>query len=330
MPQWSPQETANILWAFAKTQTVNTPLMDAAALWVLQPAHCSLPPRELATFAWSFASLANRRMPLFHCIGFMATASMQEFQAQSLANLVQTFAQVQLNCEPFFENMNVQVGRGICIDMEPQALANTAWALAHLQVVNDSIMASIEDGIRSRISEFQLQELASAIWAFGEMQLLDPPLFAAVYSASLDKGLKTADGSLAVMTLSALARLKDPKLALLCYSQLEDLGGSAKGLGPLLAQAELEEHKEQHAQGESDASAASVSVAPSDVLLQLRPATGHAAVTAAALHLAEIGEAAEALKLVEHLARSGQRGLWHQLWVACGGQLALHPRVRPD
>eukprot|EP00435_Cladocopium_sp_Y103_P051317 s861_g15.t2 len=55
----------------------------------------------------------------------------------------------------------------------------------------------------------------------------------------------------------------------------------------------------------------------SDVLLQLRPATGHAA-------------AAEALKLVEHLARSGQRGLWHQLWVACGGQLALHPRVRPD
>eukprot|EP00435_Cladocopium_sp_Y103_P043249 s861_g12.t1 len=123
-------------------------------------------------------------------------------------------------------------------------------------------MASIEDGIRSRISEFQLQELASAIWTFGEMQLLDPPLFAAVYSASLDKGLKTADGSLAVMTLSALARLKDPKLALLCYSQLEDLGGSAKGLGPLLAQAELEEHKEQHAQGESDASAASVSVAP--------------------------------------------------------------------
>ena len=75
----------------------------------------------------------------------------------------------------------------------------------------------------------------------------------------------------------------------------------------------------------------------SEVLLQLRPATGHAAVTAAALHLAESGEdtqivlkshnqhfhresspfvcgmfntfqAAEALKLVEPLAESGQTG----------------------
>lgn len=123
-------------------------------------------------------------MPLFHCIGLMAKVSIQEFQAQSLANVVQTFAQVQLNCGPFFETMNVQVARGICIDMEPQALANTAWALAQLQVVNDSMMASIGDGIRSRVSEFQLRELASAIWAFGELQLLDPPLFAAVCSAS--------------------------------------------------------------------------------------------------------------------------------------------------
>lgn len=260
----------------------------------------------------------------------MAKVSIQEFQAQSLANVVRAFAQVQLNCGPFFETMNVQVARGICIDMEPQALANTAWALAQLQVVNDPMMASIGDGIRSRVSEFQLRELASAIWAFGELQLLDPPLFAAVCSASLEKGLKTADGSLAVMTLSALARLEDPKLALLCYSQLEDLGCGAKGLGPLLAQAELKEHKERHAPSESDASGASVSVAPSEVLLRLRPATGHAAVTAAALNLAEIGEAAEALKLVEHLASSGQRGLWQQLWVACGGQLALHPRVRTD
>lgn len=62
----------------------------------------------------------------------------------------------------------------------------------------------------------------------------------------------------------------------------------------------------------------------SEVLLQLQPAAGHAAVTAAALHLAESGkvpfrfrvahgsasnwQAAEAVKLVEHLAQSGQRG----------------------
>lgn len=62
------------------------------------------------------------RMPLFHCIGLMAKVSIQEFQAnagefqhieiivssltecqllleaQSFANVVQTFAQVQLNC----------------------------------------------------------------------------------------------------------------------------------------------------------------------------------------------------------------------------------------
>lgn len=52
-------------------------------------------------------------MPLFHCIGLMAKVSIQEFQAQSLANVVWAFAQVQLNCGPFFETMNVQVARGV-------------------------------------------------------------------------------------------------------------------------------------------------------------------------------------------------------------------------
>eukprot|EP00438_Fugacium_kawagutii_P020236 Skav232473 [mRNA] locus=scaffold2877:157712:158720:+ [translate_table: standard] len=81
----------------------------------------------------------------------------------------------------------------------------------------------------------------------------------------------------------------------------------------------------------------------SEVLLQLQPAAGHAAVTAAALHLAESGEvpflpqlwslrtveaqrsassfwqAAEAVKLVEPLAQSGQRG-----------HAKLHPMIRKN
>jgi len=239
----------------------------------------------------------------------MATLSIREFQAQSIANLVWAFAQVRIYCEPLFNVIMAEGARGCAFEMEPQAVANTAWALAHLQAMSQPMMF-LKDEVCSRAVEFQIPELASAIWAFGELHLLDESLFAAVSFASQNRGPpKPDERSLAVMILSALARLEDPKLALQYFSHLEDsgAGSAAKGLGPLLA------HSEQLASESS--------LTPSEILLQLRPATGHAAVTAAALHLAESGEAAKALKLVEHLASSGQRGLWHQIWVACGGQI---------
>lgn len=69
--------------------------------------------------------MAIRRTPLFAFIGCMATMSIREFQAQSIANLVWAFAQVHIYCEPLFNVIVAEGARGCAFEMEPQAVANT-------------------------------------------------------------------------------------------------------------------------------------------------------------------------------------------------------------
>eukprot|EP00434_Breviolum_minutum_P041733 symbB.v1.2.037125.t1/scaffold5390.1/size27637/4 len=68
----------------------------------------------------------------------MATMSIREFQAQSIANLVQTFTQVHIYCEPLFNVIVAEGARGCAFEMEPQAVANTAQlpAAACLQSIS--------------------------------------------------------------------------------------------------------------------------------------------------------------------------------------------------
>jgi len=88
---------------------------------------------------------------------------------------------------PLFAAISAAALRPITPDFGPQALANTAWALATMRYFYNPLLHAIAAAARPRISAFKSQDLSNSAWAFAILQLQDVPLMQAISAASIPR-----------------------------------------------------------------------------------------------------------------------------------------------
>jgi len=250
-------------------------------------------------------------------------AASSEFEAQGISNLVWSFAVLQVIHVPVLDVLSASAAVH-ANSMESQAIANSVWAFATLRVHHSHFVAAISARVFHKPTEFDLPDLASIAWAFSDSSVQDAPVFAAISCALLLKApLKVAGSgeacgasSAAVASiLSALAQQPDFAQALQLYDELKAaaVGIPVLGIGVLLSRQEQEQ-----------VGAGGLIDVELQLLQELRPpGLRHAALGAAAVRLAETGQADDALRLARRLGKSEGDApcLWQRVWRACGGEL---------
>jgi len=74
---------------------------------------------------------------------------------------------------PLFAAISAAALRPITPDFGPQALANTAWALATMRYFYNPFLRAITSAAWPRASTFKSQDLSNSVWAFAILQLQD-------------------------------------------------------------------------------------------------------------------------------------------------------------
>ena len=65
-----------------------------------------------------------------------------------------------------------------------QQLANTAWAFATMNRLDEKLFAALARAAEQRVNEFNAQNLANTAWAFATVNRSDEKLFAALARAA--------------------------------------------------------------------------------------------------------------------------------------------------
>lgn len=78
----------------------------------------------------------------------------------------------------------------ICSDFRPQALSNTAWAFATLELHDRPLRNAISSSALRIIGDFEAQELCNTAWAFAFSRDNDPGPLDAIRAACLEAGRK--------------------------------------------------------------------------------------------------------------------------------------------
>merc|ERR1719174_310666 len=178
----SPQNIANILWAYAKLQVWSHSGLFPALLSVsvkMMPQH---KPHEISAIVWA---AAKENYPacqrFFGATAHMCAARLHEFPPQALANMVEAFAVIEADSPSFSEAMaRESVGR--LHQFEPMALSNLFRGIAlSTRRARDmgaptserqlQVLGTIGTHIASRMSEMQPSDLGHVEHS---LQLLGP------------------------------------------------------------------------------------------------------------------------------------------------------------
>ena len=138
--------------------------------------------QELANIVWAFATMGVRRTDLFNAVANrVVRRSLNGFNNQELTMIVWAFAKLQLDLTPEITDLIGALTNVITLrlgsrsnDFITQDLANIASAFAKLQVteITDLIGALatvITLRLGSQSNDFTTQNLANIAWAYGEL-----------------------------------------------------------------------------------------------------------------------------------------------------------------
>jgi hypothetical protein len=177
----SPQNIANILWAYAKLQTRQRAVLFQALLGVsvgMMPRH---KPKEISAIAWAAAKENSPACKnFFGATARMCAQRLHEFSPQALANMVEAFAVVEED-RSFADAMKYESVNRLH-QFEPTALANlfrgavlfARRAKAKNQTARDyQLLESIGAHIATRLDNMQTSD---RLHIEHSMQLLGPQL----------------------------------------------------------------------------------------------------------------------------------------------------------
>jgi len=193
------REVANIVHALAKLKQPDAAILAAVND---QSEHfvSNGTPQELANMAWAFAELSNSTNStvdcslLFRTIESRANFIVAEGSPQATANTAWAFATLAIPAPSLFAAISDRA-KFLASNGKPQEIANTAWAAATLYsrvrvkvnrnttsqtpMICQSLFREIEKNARTLMTG-NTQEIATTAWAFGKLKYDSPALLAAV------------------------------------------------------------------------------------------------------------------------------------------------------
>ena len=208
---FSPQELANLAWAFAKRlgpalgtepleggdardvrcAAASTDLFDAISRQCVEffPEN-EFKPQEIANVCWAMATSAYRAPDAFwDGAANAAVIAMAEARAQpqNMANTVWAFAKdgggTPAVRKAAFERLAGYSAARID-EFNPQELGNTVWAFATAEHDAPELFAAVAKTAAPRVDRFIAQNLANTAWAFATAEVHAPGLFDAVVDES--------------------------------------------------------------------------------------------------------------------------------------------------
>ncbi|CAE7402074.1 aidB [Symbiodinium necroappetens] len=183
---WSQQNLANILWAFAKVAVqpragAVRAVVDDALLTIQ-----SWSALNISNLTWSFAKLAVRHQELFSAVESECQQKLLHFSSQNLVNVAWAFAKVVLARQNFFEQIARRAVE-LAPDFNPQNCSNAVWAFAAVGLASPNLLAATARRAEELAPELQAQDLANLAWAFAKLGRRDAALEETVASEVLQK-----------------------------------------------------------------------------------------------------------------------------------------------
>jgi len=153
--------------------------------------------QELANTAWAFATAGFAAPELFAAIAVEAAPRLRSrcaaeeallpqepvseaWRPQEVSNVAWAFATARFRCDDLIDALS-KAAVAHSADMNPQALANTAWALSTLLSLDEgdarlefessgpkAAFRALASSARSTINSFKARELSSLAWAFAK------------------------------------------------------------------------------------------------------------------------------------------------------------------
>jgi hypothetical protein len=197
--EMNPQEVANTMWAYAKSE--KTPddktwaALESAAGWVAREMN----PQAVANVMWAFSKL--ERMPDDKTWAALETAAgrmAREMNPQNVANTMWALSKLERMPEDkTWAALETAAGR-VARDMNPQDVANAMFVYATLgKVPNDKTWAALETAAGRVARDMNSQNLANALWASSTLFALRDVEHSPCYATMWDLvcGLKASDVS---------------------------------------------------------------------------------------------------------------------------------------
>lgn len=287
----------------------HAPLLTAIAAQAINTSG-QAKPQELSNTAWAYAPLPFLHLPLCDAIAAASIAKIAECVSQDISNLAWAFATLHLPHAPLCDALAAPALAKIRY-FDRQHLVNTAWSFATLRVENPPLMAAISSSSLPKLGQVLPHGQASLAWALARLASPDAPLFDAIAASAL-----------------SLLGGKVPRLAGRNVGMLLWAFSRSGHLPHVWRTLEASKAAGQHLDGLSLSGIAQacreLALHQAEVrLLQQhmsRGAMGAVALDAAAMLLAEVGAAEEALPLLRAGAEAGLFGrVSLRIWVACGG-----------
>lgn len=183
--QFTPQELANIAWAFTKAGVPAPGLFDAVAK-AAAPKADKLKPHDVSMLAWAFASASVPAPVLFAALARTAEGRLADFQQHALSNTAWSFSAASVTAPALFSAIAREVERRAHELDDPISVANLAWALSVAEDVPNYV---------------------EALRALGERALQEEGSFAAARSRHSARALDSHDRAMgrALLTASLVA-----------------------------------------------------------------------------------------------------------------------------
>jgi 16S rRNA G1207 methylase RsmC len=137
-------------------------------------------PQETTNLLWAFATLGVRHAKLFECLPEAAAERMAEFTPQGLSQTVWACAKLGMTKHPLLLSAAAAAIPRLP-SFDPQSMATLAWAFASLEVEHGPLMAAVCREAVIRTSDLDAASCSQLLWALSRLRDgVDPAAVGAV------------------------------------------------------------------------------------------------------------------------------------------------------
>lgn len=170
MSEWDEVNLLTALHRVAKSPDRERVFSDSRFYVMVEEVwltHSNFNGYALANTAWAFASL-GWELPLIRALAAASLPMISDFGSQSIANMAWALARMQVvNC-PLLNSLSAQALPTLT-EANPQNLSNTAWAFSKRGFLPKPLMDAIAAAALPLITEFTSQEMANSVWSCSKL-----------------------------------------------------------------------------------------------------------------------------------------------------------------
>ncbi|CAE8670102.1 unnamed protein product [Polarella glacialis] len=172
----SPRDLVGLVWSFAKVAAREAQLEKLVEQGVLQMFH-QFKAQDIANTLWSIAKLDFGSALVSTLANCPACQELGKFSPQHLSNIAWAMGQLQGDrcrspCLELLQTVATHlVTAGRVVELSPQGISNTLWALAATELCDHAVLTALAHEADKKLQHFQPQELANIAWAVARLKL---------------------------------------------------------------------------------------------------------------------------------------------------------------